>query len=88
MAHGMDVEGVRNVINYDLPAYVKRFIHQVGRIEEQARLGLSSHCCIRMRLSASRSCYKKLTFNLVLITLFLPIRLSHFALFIHLRWRN
>ena len=41
MAHGMDVEGVRNVINYDLPAYIKRFIHRVGRT---ARAGQTGSC--------------------------------------------
>ncbi|KAK7827707.1 dead-box atp-dependent rna helicase 1 [Quercus suber] len=74
MAHGMDVEGVRNVINYDLPAYIKRFIHRVGRT---ARAGQTGSCFTLLHKD-------ELTFNLVLITLFLPIRLSHFALFIHL----
>ncbi|GMP93439.1 hypothetical protein CsSME_00043273 [Camellia sinensis var. sinensis] len=31
MTRGMDVEGVRNVINYDVPAYIKTYIHRAGR---------------------------------------------------------
>ncbi|CAL5430654.1 unnamed protein product [Camellia sinensis] len=31
MTRGMDVEGVRNVINHDVPAYIKTYIHRAGR---------------------------------------------------------
>ncbi|CAL5430650.1 unnamed protein product [Camellia sinensis] len=31
MTRGIDVEGVRNVINYDVPAYIKTYIHRAGR---------------------------------------------------------
>jgi superfamily II DNA/RNA helicase len=31
MTRGMDVEGIRNVINYDMPSYVKTYIHRAGR---------------------------------------------------------
>ncbi|KAK3030011.1 hypothetical protein RJ639_038110 [Escallonia herrerae] len=41
MTRGMDVEGVRNVINYDTPAYIKTYIHRAGRT---ARAGQSGHC--------------------------------------------
>lgn len=44
MTRGMDVEGVRNVINYDMPAYIKTFIHRAGRT---ARAGLSG-CCFTL----------------------------------------
>ncbi|GAB4829381.1 hypothetical protein Ancab_019052 [Ancistrocladus abbreviatus] len=38
---GMDVEGVRNVINYDMPPYVKTYVHQGGRT---TRAGQAGHC--------------------------------------------
>ncbi|KAI5670987.1 hypothetical protein M9H77_11351 [Catharanthus roseus] len=41
MTRGMDVEGVRNVINYDMPAYIKTYIHRAGRT---ARAGQSGRC--------------------------------------------
>ncbi|XWS16007.1 hypothetical protein CRYUN_Cryun34aG0049900 [Craigia yunnanensis] len=41
MTRGMDVEGVRNVINYDMPAYIKTYIHRAGRT---ARAGQAGHC--------------------------------------------
>jgi hypothetical protein len=146
MTRGMDVEGVRNVINYDVPPYVKTYIHRAGRTARAGQTG----CCFSLlhmgevcslgcvsdwgiffgskrigseymsprahtlivfggpayfqvqgcnscvifanhelifpcfRLGASRRCYKKLTLNLVLFTLFLLIQSSHYALFIHL----
>ncbi|KAF6171046.1 hypothetical protein GIB67_014626 [Kingdonia uniflora] len=41
MTRGMDVEGVRNVINYDLPPYIKTYVHRAGRT---ARAGRSGRC--------------------------------------------
>ncbi|KAJ9548828.1 hypothetical protein OSB04_021371 [Centaurea solstitialis] len=41
MTRGMDVEGVRNVINYDKPPYIKTYIHRAGRT---ARAGNSGRC--------------------------------------------
>ncbi|KAL3502192.1 hypothetical protein ACH5RR_036641 [Cinchona calisaya] len=41
MARGMDVEEVRNVINYDMPPYIKTYIHRAGRT---ARAGQSGRC--------------------------------------------
>lgn len=41
MTRGMDVEGVTNVINYDMPAYIKTYIHRAGRT---ARAGQSGRC--------------------------------------------
>ncbi|XP_010524536.1 PREDICTED: DEAD-box ATP-dependent RNA helicase 1 isoform X2 [Tarenaya hassleriana] len=38
---GMDVEGVKNVINYDMPPFAKTFIHRAGRT---ARAGQSGRC--------------------------------------------
>lgn len=46
MTRGMDVEGIRNVINYDMPAYVKTYIHRAGRT---ARAGQTGHCFTLLR---------------------------------------
>ncbi|KAJ0101435.1 hypothetical protein Patl1_05481 [Pistacia atlantica] len=46
MTRGMDVEGVRNVINYDMPAYIKTYIHRVGRT---ARAGQTGRCFTLLR---------------------------------------
>ncbi|MQL98294.1 hypothetical protein Taro_031002 [Colocasia esculenta] len=39
MARGMDIEGVRNVINYDIAPYVKTYIHRAGRTARAGQLG-------------------------------------------------
>ncbi|XP_065878818.1 DEAD-box ATP-dependent RNA helicase 1 isoform X2 [Euphorbia lathyris] len=41
MTRGMDVEGVRNVINYDKPPYIKTHVHRAGRT---ARAGQTGRC--------------------------------------------
>ncbi|XP_014522783.1 DEAD-box ATP-dependent RNA helicase 1-like [Vigna radiata var. radiata] len=41
MTRGMDVEGVRNVINYDMPKYIKTYVHRAGRT---ARAGQNGRC--------------------------------------------
>ncbi|XP_075482629.1 DEAD-box ATP-dependent RNA helicase 1 isoform X1 [Primulina tabacum] len=41
MTRGMDVEGVNNVINYDMPAYTKTYVHRAGRT---ARAGQTGRC--------------------------------------------
>lgn len=41
MTRGMDVEGVKYVINYDMPAYIKTYIHRAGRT---ARAGQAGRC--------------------------------------------
>ncbi|RDX69303.1 DEAD-box ATP-dependent RNA helicase 1, partial [Mucuna pruriens] len=41
MTRGMDVEGVRNVINYDMPKYIKTYVHRAGRT---ARAGQAGRC--------------------------------------------
>lgn len=46
MTRGMDVEGIRNVINYDLPAYIKTYVHRAGRT---ARAGQSGRCFTLLR---------------------------------------
>ncbi|KAL8460981.1 hypothetical protein ACS0TY_032464 [Phlomoides rotata] len=41
MTRGMDVEGVKNVINYEMPTYIKTYIHRAGRT---ARAGQTGRC--------------------------------------------
>ncbi|GAB2256768.1 hypothetical protein Droror1_Dr00022827 [Drosera rotundifolia] len=41
ITRGTDIEGVRNVINYDKPPYVKTYIHRAGRT---ARAGQAGRC--------------------------------------------
>lgn len=41
LTRGMDVEGVRNVINYDVPKYIKTYVHRAGRT---ARAGHTGRC--------------------------------------------
>ncbi|OWM85510.1 DEAD-box ATP-dependent RNA helicase 1-like [Punica granatum] len=41
MTRGMDVEGVKNVVNYDMSPYIKTYIHPAGRT---ARAGQSGRC--------------------------------------------
>eukprot|EP00249_Psilotum_nudum_P015704 c25478_g1_i2 orf=676-2382(-) len=41
MTRGMDVEGVKNVVNYDVPVYAKTYVHRVGRTARAGRSGCS-----------------------------------------------
>ncbi|KAJ7569480.1 hypothetical protein O6H91_01G080000 [Diphasiastrum complanatum] len=41
MARGMDVDGVVNIVNYDMPVYIKTYIHRVGRTARAGRAGCS-----------------------------------------------
>ena len=43
MARGMDIDAVQYVISYDVPNYVKGYIHRVGRT---ARAGNKGESCI------------------------------------------
>jgi len=52
MTRGMDVEGVRNVINYDMPKYIKTYVHRAGRT---ARAGQTGHCFTLMSNDEVRS---------------------------------
>ncbi|KAJ1392428.1 P-loop containing nucleoside triphosphate hydrolase [Sesbania bispinosa] len=56
MTRGMDVEGVRNVINYDMPKYIKTYVHRAGRT---ARAGLTGRCFTLMSKDEVRR-FKKL----------------------------
>lgn len=39
MARGLDLSGVQNVINYDIPPYVKTYVHRCGRTARAGREG-------------------------------------------------
>lgn len=39
MTRGMDVEGVANVVNYDVPVYAKTYVHRVGRTARAGEAG-------------------------------------------------
>ncbi|KAJ7968989.1 DEAD-box ATP-dependent RNA helicase [Quillaja saponaria] len=56
MTRGMDVEGIRNVINYDMPKYIKTYIHRAGRT---ARAGQTGRCFTLLRKDEARQ-FKKL----------------------------
>jgi len=45
MARGIDLEGLDGVILYDVPAYVKTYIHRVGRTARAGKEGLSVTLC-------------------------------------------
>ena len=46
MARGLHIDGLRYVINYDMPPYVKTYIHRAGRT---ARAGESGSCFTFLR---------------------------------------
>jgi superfamily II DNA/RNA helicase len=39
LTRGMDVEGIANVVNYDVPVYVKTYVHRVGRTARAGQAG-------------------------------------------------
>eukprot|EP01116_Phalansterium_solitarium_P021698 TRINITY_DN6857_c0_g1_i1.p1 TRINITY_DN6857_c0_g1~~TRINITY_DN6857_c0_g1_i1.p1 ORF type:complete len:701 (+),score=254.06 TRINITY_DN6857_c0_g1_i1:153-2255(+) len=39
MSRGMDLQDVRNVINYDVPVYVRAYVHRCGRTARAGRSG-------------------------------------------------
>ncbi|KAI9071241.1 hypothetical protein K1719_046793 [Acacia pycnantha] len=57
MTRGMDVEGVRNVINYDMPKHIKTYVHRAGRT---ARAGQAGRCFTLMSKDEARRLKKLL----------------------------
>ena len=49
MTRGMDVEGVMNVVNYDMPSYAKTYAHHFGHIARQGIGEVVSPCCEERR---------------------------------------
>jgi ATP-dependent RNA helicase DDX51/DBP6 len=39
MARGLDLQNVENVINYDVPAFVKTYVHRCGRTARANKTG-------------------------------------------------
>ncbi|KAL9328911.1 hypothetical protein ACSQ67_003914 [Phaseolus vulgaris] len=56
MTRGMDVEGVRNVINYDMPKYIKTYVHRAGRTARAGQTG----CCFTLMSNDEVGRFKKL----------------------------
>ncbi|KAJ8442619.1 hypothetical protein Cgig2_008395 [Carnegiea gigantea] len=51
ITRGMDVKGMKNVINYDVPPYIKTYIHRAGRT---ARAGQAGRCFTLLRKDEMR----------------------------------
>lgn len=56
LTRGMDVEGVRNVINYDMPRHVKTYIHRAGRTARAGQAG----CCFTLLRKDEVKRFKKI----------------------------
>ena len=39
MARGMDIDGVKYVISYDPPTYIKTYVHRIGRTARAGKVG-------------------------------------------------
>ncbi|KAJ0401224.1 hypothetical protein ATCC90586_001040 [Pythium insidiosum] len=57
MARGMDIENVANVINYDVPTYIKTYIHRVGRT---ARAGRHGRCVTLVKMGQMKGMLRML----------------------------
>jgi ATP-dependent RNA helicase DDX51/DBP6 len=53
MARGIHIDGLKYVINYDMPPYVKTYIHRAGRT---ARAGESGSCFTFLRKHEVMNC--------------------------------
>jgi ATP-dependent RNA helicase DDX51/DBP6 len=47
LTRGMDVEGIANVVNYDVPVYVKTYVHRVGRTARAGQAGRAFTLMVR-----------------------------------------
>lgn len=57
MARGMDIEDVANVVNYDVPSFIKTYIHRVGRT---ARAGRHGRCVTLVKMGQMKSMMRML----------------------------
>ncbi|CAH0477838.1 unnamed protein product [Peronospora belbahrii] len=57
MARGMDIEDVANVVNYDVPSFIKTYIHRVGRT---ARAGRHGRCVTLVKMGQMRGMMRML----------------------------
>ncbi|KAL8008639.1 putative transcription-repair coupling factor, Helicase superfamily, ATP-binding protein [Plasmopara halstedii] len=57
MARGMDIEDVANVVNYDVPTFIKTYIHRVGRT---ARAGRHGRCVTLVKMGQMKGMMRML----------------------------
>ncbi|ETK80241.1 hypothetical protein F441_14275 [Phytophthora nicotianae CJ01A1] len=57
MARGMDIEDVANVVNYDVPSFIKTYIHRVGRT---ARAGRHGRCVTLVKMGQMKGMMRML----------------------------
>lgn len=57
MARGMDIDNVANVVNYDVPSFVKTYIHRVGRT---ARAGRHGRCVTLVKMGQMKGMLRML----------------------------
>ncbi|CAH0484842.1 unnamed protein product [Peronospora farinosa] len=57
MARGMDIEDVANVVNYDVPSFIKTYIHRVGRT---ARAGRHGRCVTLVKMGQTKGMMRML----------------------------
>ncbi|XP_028262381.1 ATP-dependent RNA helicase DDX51 [Parambassis ranga] len=48
-ARGIDIDGVKYVVNYDAPQYIRTYIHRVGRTARAGKAGLSFTFLLRVQ---------------------------------------
>lgn len=56
MTRGMDVEGVANVINFDVPVYAKTYVHRVGRTARAGQAGRAFTLLVKKEVSNRYLC--------------------------------
>ncbi|MEQ2185999.1 hypothetical protein GOODEAATRI_024203 [Goodea atripinnis] len=49
-ARGIDINGVKCVVNYDAPQYVRTYIHRVGRTARAGKAGLAFTFLLRVQV--------------------------------------
>lgn len=57
MARGMDIDDVANVVNYDVPSFIKTYIHRVGRT---ARAGRHGRCVTLVKMGQMKGMLRML----------------------------
>uniref|UniRef100_A0A8C3F1F4 ATP-dependent RNA helicase n=1 Tax=Chrysemys picta bellii TaxID=8478 RepID=A0A8C3F1F4_CHRPI len=52
-ARGIDIKGVKCVINYDAPQFIRTYIHRVGRTARAGKVGLAFTMLLKVQVSHS-----------------------------------